>query len=364
MPPRYAYWTILIDGKPTAFRAHERDELMPTFNQLARKNADIVMRYFSHGKLWDSPEQAQWARTTAQPPRERRGPDWRPGGTHEDPRARFDKKKNRDHARGDRTFRKPEDRPRRDPPRADAERPQGERRVDSPRFDKPRFDKPRFDKPRFDKRGDRPDRPFDKRDDQQPGGDRPFRKPYGKPRTERPAGGSGQAPSERRFDKPRGDKPRFDRPRFDKPRFDPRGERPDRPFDKRSDPPPRSDGPFRKPYGKPRPERPVGDSSQAPNERRFDKPRFDKPRFDKPRFDKPRGDRPPSDKARFDRPRSDKPRSDERDDRGDKPRTPPPSGGGSPERSFNKPRGKPHGRPFRPPGDHPRGPRHDPRKKR
>ena len=29
MPPRYAYWTILIDQKPTAFRAREREELMP-----------------------------------------------------------------------------------------------------------------------------------------------------------------------------------------------------------------------------------------------------------------------------------------------------------------------------------------------
>ena len=63
MPPRYAYWTILIDGKATAFRAREREELVPTFNQLARKNADIAMKYFARGKLWDTPEQAQWALT-------------------------------------------------------------------------------------------------------------------------------------------------------------------------------------------------------------------------------------------------------------------------------------------------------------
>ena len=65
MPPRYAYWTILIDGKATAFRAREREELLPTFNQLARKNADIVMRYFARGRLWDNPEQAQWASRTS-----------------------------------------------------------------------------------------------------------------------------------------------------------------------------------------------------------------------------------------------------------------------------------------------------------
>jgi hypothetical protein len=28
MPPRYAYWTILIDGKATAFRAKESEELL------------------------------------------------------------------------------------------------------------------------------------------------------------------------------------------------------------------------------------------------------------------------------------------------------------------------------------------------
>src|SRR5690242_4929035 len=102
MPPRYAYWTILIDGKATAFRAQERDELMPTFNQLARKNSDIVMRYFARGRLWDSPEQAQWAKRNIEgaASREPRNRDWRPGGQHKDPRARFKPKggpkKNRD----------------------------------------------------------------------------------------------------------------------------------------------------------------------------------------------------------------------------------------------------------------------------
>jgi len=93
MPPRYAYWTILIDGKATAFRAREREELLPTFNQLARKNADIVMRYFARGRLWDTPEQAQWANRNLKgtEPREKRGREWRPGGEHKDPRARFAK---------------------------------------------------------------------------------------------------------------------------------------------------------------------------------------------------------------------------------------------------------------------------------
>src|SRR4051812_5258897 len=93
MPPRYAYWTILIDGKATAFRARDREELLPTFNQLARKNTDIAMRYFTRGKLWDNPEQAQWANrnrdVTGPQSRDR---DWRPGGQHKDPRARFEKR--------------------------------------------------------------------------------------------------------------------------------------------------------------------------------------------------------------------------------------------------------------------------------
>jgi hypothetical protein len=89
MPPRFAYWTIILEGKPTAFRAQYRDELLPTFKQLQTKHPDVVMKWFSRGKLWASPEEAQSAsqrRTTS----ERRKPDWRPGGEHRDPRARFD----------------------------------------------------------------------------------------------------------------------------------------------------------------------------------------------------------------------------------------------------------------------------------
>jgi len=98
MPPRYAYWTILIDGKATAFRAKESEELLPTLNQLRRKNDDVALRYFSRGKLWDSPEQAEWAARNTGGFGEKRGADWRPGGTHKDPRARFDRKRKKDNA--------------------------------------------------------------------------------------------------------------------------------------------------------------------------------------------------------------------------------------------------------------------------
>src|SRR5436190_21369565 len=95
MPPRYAYWTILIDSRPTAFRAREREELVPTLNQLKRKSADVVMKWFARGRLWESPEAEIAAGQAPKPPRENRGGDWRPGGTHKDPRDRF-KKRNRD----------------------------------------------------------------------------------------------------------------------------------------------------------------------------------------------------------------------------------------------------------------------------
>ena len=89
MPPRYAYWTILIDHKPTAFRAREKEELQPTFFQLQRTNKDVVMKWFARGRLWETPEQAHEESRKAQATREKRGREWRPGGQHKDPRDRF-----------------------------------------------------------------------------------------------------------------------------------------------------------------------------------------------------------------------------------------------------------------------------------
>jgi len=97
MPPRFAYWTILIDGKPTAFRARDKQELLPTFQQLRRTNQDIVFKYFARGRVWNSPAEAQAAMSRTRDQArvfrgaEKRGRDWRPGGQHKDPRARFGK---------------------------------------------------------------------------------------------------------------------------------------------------------------------------------------------------------------------------------------------------------------------------------
>ena len=61
MPPRYSYWTIIADGLPTAFRAAEKDELLPTFARIRHKHPDAEMKWFARGKLWDSPESARSA---------------------------------------------------------------------------------------------------------------------------------------------------------------------------------------------------------------------------------------------------------------------------------------------------------------
>jgi hypothetical protein len=92
MPPRFAYWTILIDDAPTAFRARDAAELVPTLTQLKRTNANVVMKWFSGGRLWASPDAAREARRRPRPAREKRGATWRPGGAHRDPRERFRKR--------------------------------------------------------------------------------------------------------------------------------------------------------------------------------------------------------------------------------------------------------------------------------
>src|SRR6266850_3195853 len=142
MPPRYAYWTIIAGGLPTAFRAADRDELLPTFQRIKDKHPDAQMKYFARGKLWESQDAARAGQTrggarnrggerharpgeagrerdrrpAARPDeasrerdrrpgarpdeagreRERRSRDWRPGGDHRDPRQKFvDAKKQR-----------------------------------------------------------------------------------------------------------------------------------------------------------------------------------------------------------------------------------------------------------------------------
>ena len=73
MPPRHAYWTILIGDSPTAFRARERDELLPTFERLRAKQPDAVLKWFERGRLWASPEEARGPAPSPTGPQDRRG---------------------------------------------------------------------------------------------------------------------------------------------------------------------------------------------------------------------------------------------------------------------------------------------------
>ena len=61
MPPRFAYWTILVDNQPTSFRSSAQEDLLPTFNRLKAKNPSAVMMWFQGGKLWPSRLDAQEA---------------------------------------------------------------------------------------------------------------------------------------------------------------------------------------------------------------------------------------------------------------------------------------------------------------
>lgn len=96
MPPRFTFWTILIDGQPTAFRAADREDLLPTLRQLQAKNPGATMKWFARGRVWESPDDARRARAEEEAAHRaakdvRRGAAWRPGGEHRDPREKFKK---------------------------------------------------------------------------------------------------------------------------------------------------------------------------------------------------------------------------------------------------------------------------------
>jgi|GEM_PF-668139 len=100
MPPRYAYWTILVDDQPTAFRAAEPDELLPTLKRLQVKQPGALMKWFQRGRLWESKDEAKDKLDQGYtvgpdgalvPPDAMagRGKGWRPGGEHKDPREKY-----------------------------------------------------------------------------------------------------------------------------------------------------------------------------------------------------------------------------------------------------------------------------------
>jgi 23S rRNA pseudouridine2605 synthase len=204
MPPRFVYWTIIAGGLPTAFRAAEREELLPTFKRIQEKHPDAVMKYFARGRLWESAEEAKQeadARRARAPRGDVRGRDWRPGGEHRDPRQKFKdakKKRNLDW-RKERFERRqagaepPREKPHGDPLRRPAGRPPA-RKFDGPPREQRKFDgPPRERKPA----GERPWRPKgpprDRKFDEPPrerkfGGPPRDRKPGAAPRERKPGG--------------------------------------------------------------------------------------------------------------------------------------------------------------------------------
>jgi 23S rRNA pseudouridine2605 synthase len=236
MPPRHSFWVILIGKTPTSFRGKDRDDLVPTLRQLQRTQSDVSLRWFERGKVWESPEAAIGAaKLAATAAREKRTKEWRPGGEHRDPRARFELTRDQKRAKfkRDQGDRSPSDeRPPRNERGHDRDRPQspfGPRPPRAPRPDRPWSDRstpaslperarphhPRPDRPR-------PDRPWSDR----AGFDRP--KPGGSPFADqgpRPPHDRGKTP-DRRWNPPR-ENPFKDRARSDRPA--PRPDRPDRP---------------------------------------------------------------------------------------------------------------------------------------
>ena len=94
MPPRYAYWTILVGEQPTAFRAGDREDLQPTFKRLKEKHPSARMVWFQNGKIWDSRLDAQEA-MRARGEMGRRG-DARQGGRFSDRSPRSEQVERRD----------------------------------------------------------------------------------------------------------------------------------------------------------------------------------------------------------------------------------------------------------------------------
>ncbi len=100
MPAPRAFWVILIGDVPTSFRANEREDLLPTFRQLQRTQPTVALRWVERGKVWESPAAALGAaKLEATVTREKRGKEWRPGGDHKDPKARFELTRDQKRAR-------------------------------------------------------------------------------------------------------------------------------------------------------------------------------------------------------------------------------------------------------------------------
>jgi hypothetical protein len=153
MPAPHSFWVIVDGTTPTAFRARQREDLLPTLKQLQRTQPAVVLRWFDRGQLWESPIAAREALKMKRRLRSDRGPAWRPGGSHVDPRERFKVTRDQKRARFKRRrFGKPGSLEARKPVTSGAEKPGrwgagrpvswGTRKPGSSKSGKPRVGRP------------------------------------------------------------------------------------------------------------------------------------------------------------------------------------------------------------------------------
>ncbi len=212
MARHHAFWVILSGAVPTAFRSPRREDLLPTLHQLQRTQQDVALKWFDRGQLWESPEAARLALIERRRESSGRNADWRPGGAHKDPRARYQLTRDQKRARFKQRQRRDFDAKSGPTPGA-PEQPGGpppfQRDRQHDRWRKPQGHRP------FRPQGDRPygDRPYKPKGPGRPAGqfDRPpsGRPPghFDRPPSSRPPGKFGRPPG--KFGRPPG---QFDRP--------------------------------------------------------------------------------------------------------------------------------------------------------
>lgn len=178
MPPPTRFWVVLIGKTATSFHAKEREDLLPTLRQLQRTQEGVSLRWFERGRVWESPEAAAGAAKLAETEaREKRTKEWRPGGEHRDPKARFEMTRDQKRAK----FKRDERGGRGDegPPSPFGPRAPREDRARRPPGDRPFADRP--------PRRDRPTAP----PMENPFKDRPCSERPDRPRSGRPPAGRG-----------------------------------------------------------------------------------------------------------------------------------------------------------------------------
>ena len=88
MPPAKSYWIIVAGNTPTAFRAREEADLIPTLRQLQRTQSNVTLAWFERNRLWTSPAAAEENLMRKRREHVGRTKGWRPGGAHSDPKER------------------------------------------------------------------------------------------------------------------------------------------------------------------------------------------------------------------------------------------------------------------------------------